>query len=134
MEQTDNVKTGKIVQVMGPVVDVAFDEGDKLPDILDALVMSNPAISAEANNLTVEVSLHIGDNTVRCIAMDSTDGLTRGQPVTATGSPILTHTGTDHRRRRASDRRTRSGQLQRTLVDSPRRSEIRRSGDEQAAF
>ena len=86
-------KFGKIVQVMGPVIDVAFEEGEKLPDILDALTISNPAISNEADNLVVEVGLHIGDNKVRCIAMDSTDGLTRGMPVRATGSPIMTPVG-----------------------------------------
>ncbi len=79
---------GRVSQVMGPVVDVAFNEGEKLPEIFDALKVTNPAINDEPNNLTLEVSLHIGDNTVRCVAMDLTDGLTRGMPVLDTGAPI----------------------------------------------
>jgi F-type H+-transporting ATPase subunit beta len=86
-------RIGKIVQVMGPVVDVAFEEGDKLPEIFHALTISNPAISNEPDNLVVEVGLHIGDNMVRCIAMDSTDGLTRGMPVKDTGAPITVPVG-----------------------------------------
>jgi len=78
---------GKIVQVMGPVVDVEFEQG-KLPTILTALLISNPAISDEADNLVVEVAQHLGDNVVRCIAMDVTDGLVRGMPVKDTGNPI----------------------------------------------
>ena len=71
------MNTGKIVQVIGPVVDVAFDEG-KLPSILNALTITNPAINDEEDNLIVEVALHLGDNVVRCISMDITDGLVRG--------------------------------------------------------
>lgn len=84
---------GRIVQVMGPVIDVAFDEGTILPEIHHALTISNPAISDEQNNLVVEVGLHIGDNIVRCIAMDSTDGLTRGMAATNTGAPITVPVG-----------------------------------------
>lgn len=84
---------GRVVQIMGPVVDIAFDESASLPDIFTALTLSNPAISDVPNNLTVEVSLHIGDNMVRCVAMDSTDGLTRGMPVTNTGKPISVPVG-----------------------------------------
>ena len=84
---------GKIVQVMGPVVDVAFEEGQKLPDIYHALKITNPGISDEADNLTVEVGLHVGDNIVRCIAMDSTDGLTRGMKAKNTGAPITVPVG-----------------------------------------
>ena len=86
-------QVGKIVQVMGPVVDVAFEEGTKLPELFFALTITNPAISAEADNLVVEVALHIGDNKVRCIAMDSTDGLTRGMDVKNTGAPIMVPVG-----------------------------------------
>ncbi|MFN8390470.1 MAG: F0F1 ATP synthase subunit beta [Bdellovibrionota bacterium] len=89
---TEN-QIGKIVQVMGPVVDVAFAEGEKLPEIFHALTITNPAISNEPDNLIVEVSLHIGDNMVRCIAMDSTDGLTRGMPVKNTGRAITVPVG-----------------------------------------
>ncbi|MCC6932887.1 MAG: F0F1 ATP synthase subunit beta [Deltaproteobacteria bacterium] len=84
---------GKIVQVLGPVVDVAFEEGQRLPDIREALLITSPAIDNQADNLVVEVGLHIGDNVVRCIAMDSTDGLTRGMPVKSTGAPITTPVG-----------------------------------------
>ncbi len=78
---------GKIVQVMGPVVDVEFEQG-KLPTILTALLVSNPAISDEEDNLVIEVAQHLGDNVVRTIAMDVTDGLVRGMPVKDSGSPI----------------------------------------------
>jgi F-type H+/Na+-transporting ATPase subunit beta len=78
---------GKVNQVIGPVVDVEFPPGG-LPAMLTALTLSNPAISAKEDNLVVEVSQHLGENTVRCIAMDSTEGLTRGTPVKNTGAPI----------------------------------------------
>jgi F-type H+-transporting ATPase subunit beta len=78
---------GKITQVMGPVVDVEFEPG-KLPTILTALLISNPAINDEEDNLVVEVAQHLGDNVVRTIAMDVTDGLVRGMPVKDTGAPI----------------------------------------------
>ncbi len=78
---------GKIVQVMGPVVDVEFEQG-KLPTILTALLVSNPAISDEEDNLVIEVAQHLGDNVVRTIAMDVTDGLVRGMPVKDSGAPI----------------------------------------------
>ncbi len=84
---------GKVVQIMGPVVDVAFDEGSVLPEINTALTMSNPALGDAPDNLVVEVSLHVGDNVVRCVSMDSTDGLVRGMPVKNTGSPIKTPVG-----------------------------------------
>lgn len=78
---------GSVAQVMGPVVDVRFDEG-RLPAIFNALT-----IPVGNRTLTVEVSQHIGDNTVRCIAMASTDGLTRGKPVTDTGKAISVPVG-----------------------------------------
>ncbi|MFH1020200.1 MAG: F0F1 ATP synthase subunit beta [Pseudomonadota bacterium] len=80
-------RVGKIVQVIGPVVDVEF-EPDNLPEIMNALLVSNKGISEEAGNLVIEVSLHLGDNVVRCVAMDQTDGLVRGQECTDTGKPI----------------------------------------------
>ncbi len=83
---------GKITQVMGPVVDVEFEPG-KLPAILTALTITNPAINDEPENLIVEVAQHLGDNVVRTIAMDVTDGLVRGMKVTDTGSPILMPVG-----------------------------------------
>jgi F-type H+-transporting ATPase subunit beta len=78
---------GKVVQVMGPVVDVQFPPG-KLPAIYNALKLTNSFISDAENNLVVEVALHLGENTVRCISMDVTDGLSRGIPVVDTGKPI----------------------------------------------
>ena len=83
---------GKITQVMGPVVDVEFEQG-QLPNILTALLISNPAINDEADNLVVEVAQHLGDNVVRTIAMDVTDGLVRGMDVKDTGSPIMMPVG-----------------------------------------
>lgn len=78
---------GKITQVMGPVVDVEFEQG-QLPQILTALLVSNPAINDEEDNLVIEVAQHLGDNVVRTIAMDVTDGLVRGMPVKDTDMPI----------------------------------------------
>jgi len=83
---------GKITQVMGPVVDVEFEQG-KLPTILTALLISNKTISDEPDNLVVEVAQHLGDNVVRTIAMDVTDGLVRGMPVKDTGKPIMMPVG-----------------------------------------
>jgi F-type H+-transporting ATPase subunit beta len=82
-----------ITQVLGPVVDVSFDDEGSLPAILTALTCTNPIIGAGENNLTLEVSLHIGENTVRAIAMDSTDGLVRGAKVLNTGAPISVPVG-----------------------------------------
>jgi len=78
---------GIITQVIGPVVDVRFDSGN-LPEIYTALTLSNTAINDEPDNLVVEVAQHLGENTVRCIAMDTSDGLVRGQAVKNTGKPI----------------------------------------------
>ncbi|MEJ2158357.1 MAG: F0F1 ATP synthase subunit beta [Desulfobacteraceae bacterium] len=83
---------GKITQVMGPVVDVEFEQG-KLPTILTALTITNATINDEPDNLVVEVAQHLGDNVVRTIAMDVTDGLVRGMPVKDTGSPIMMPVG-----------------------------------------
>jgi len=83
---------GKVVQVIGPVVDVEFPEG-KLPAIFNGLWITNPAISAEPDNLVVEVAQHLGDNIVRTIAMDTTDGLVRGMAVKDTGQPIAVPVG-----------------------------------------
>jgi F-type H+-transporting ATPase subunit beta len=83
---------GKIVQVIGPVVDVEF-EGGKLPKILNALKVTNPSISSAKDNLTLEVAQHLGENTVRTIAMDMSDGLIRGMEARDTGSPIAMPVG-----------------------------------------
>src|SRR3954464_14161417 len=84
---------GTISQVLGPVVDVTFDDEGSLPAILTALKTTNATLGKEENNLTLEVSLHIGENTVRAIAMDSTDGLVRGAKVLNTGAPISVPVG-----------------------------------------
>ncbi len=78
---------GYVSQVMGPVVDVKFEEG-KLPKIYNALTVENGD-----KTLTIEVAQHIGDNVVRCIAMSSTDGLKRNLPVTDTGKSISVPVG-----------------------------------------
>ena len=83
---------GKVIQVTGPVVDVEFHEAE-LPEILTALHITNPAIDDTEDNLVVEVALHLGDNVVRCIAMDITDGLVRGMKVKNTGKPIMMPVG-----------------------------------------
>ncbi len=79
---------GRIVQVIGPVVDVEFGAG-KLPKILNALKVSNPSISGDKDNLTLEVASHLGENTIRAIAMDTTDGLVRGMEARDTGNAIM---------------------------------------------
>ena len=92
MVQGDAVQKGKIVQVIGPVVDVEF-EGGQLPSILSALKVSNPGISTSPDNLTLEVAQHLGENTVRTVAMDATEGLVRGMDVRDTGAPIAMPVG-----------------------------------------
>ncbi|TWI59794.1 F0F1 ATP synthase subunit beta [Halalkalibacter nanhaiisediminis] len=86
--------TGRITQVMGPVVDVKFDNG-QLPEINNALVVRQ--VGSEKNavdvNVTLEVALHLGDNSVRTVAMDSTDGLVRGTAAVDTGAPISVPVG-----------------------------------------
>jgi F-type H+-transporting ATPase subunit beta len=83
---------GRVVQVLGPVVDVEFPPGE-LPEVYTALRLTNAAISDTANNLVIEVAQHLGENTVRCIAMDTTDGLMRGETVMNTGDGIRVPVG-----------------------------------------
>ena len=121
---------GKIAQVIGPVVDVEFGGGD-LPEINTALRISNPAINDKPGNLMVEVAQHLGEHTVRCIAMDTTDGLVRGMAVINTGAP-------DHdagrqgsarphpERRRRARRRRRPGQDGEDAADPPAGAQVRR--------
>ena len=80
--------TGKITQIIGAVLDVKFSQG-QLPAINDAVVITRK----DGSKLTVEVSQHLGDDTVRCIAMDSTDGLVRGMEAVSTGAPITVPVG-----------------------------------------
>jgi F-type H+-transporting ATPase subunit beta len=83
---------GRVVQVIGPVVDVAF-EGGQLPNIMNAIAITNPTINDQEDNLIVEIAQHLGDNVVRCIAMDITDGLVRGMKAKDMGGPISVPVG-----------------------------------------
>ncbi|MFS1510889.1 F0F1 ATP synthase subunit beta [Chengkuizengella sp. SCS-71B] len=85
---------GRVLQVMGPVVDIEFERGN-LPEILNAVTIEKKAESSGEKdiNLTVEVSLHLGDNVARCVAMSSTDGLVRGTEAVDTGNPISVPVG-----------------------------------------
>ncbi len=85
-------RTGTVVQILGPVIDVRFEEGD-LPEIYTALTVTNPSIDNRENNLVLEIVQHIGDNTVRTIAMDSTEGLKRGIPAVDTHAQITVPVG-----------------------------------------
>ncbi len=81
--------TGKVAQIIGPVIDVAFTTGEGLPQIFDSLEITRE----NGTTLVLEVEQHIGEDTVRCIAMDSTDGLSRGAAAVATGNPIKVPVG-----------------------------------------
>ncbi len=84
--------TGRITQVIGPVVDVAFDAaGSKLPNILDSLEV----VKTDGTKIVLEVQQHLGEDRVRAVAMDGTEGLVRGSVVTDTGSPIQMPIGDD---------------------------------------
>ena len=87
------MSSGKIAQVVGPVVDVAFAAGDKLPEINNALVVYTDAQTSK--RIVLEVALELGEGVVRTIAMESTDGLTRGLEVLDTGRPISVPVGKD---------------------------------------
>ncbi|MCW5213302.1 F0F1 ATP synthase subunit beta, partial [Desulfobulbus sp. TB] len=85
-------RVGKIIQVIGPVVDVEF-KANELPEIMNALFVTNPGIDDVEENLVIEVAQHLGDNVVRCIAMDQTDGLVRGMNCRDAGEPITIPVG-----------------------------------------
>jgi F-type H+-transporting ATPase subunit beta len=89
---TGQQNIGKIKQVIGPVVDVEFASG-KVPPIFQAVKVTNKTNGDQEWNLTLEVAQHMGENTVRCIAMDATDGLTRGQAALDTGDQIVVPVG-----------------------------------------
>ena len=91
-EDEDTMRTGKITQVLGAVIDVEFPAG-YLPPIYNAIKVSNKAIDDREWNLVVEVAQHLGENTVRCIAMDSTEGLVRGMDAMDTGAGISVPVG-----------------------------------------
>ncbi|MGA2412439.1 MAG: F0F1 ATP synthase subunit beta [Candidatus Binataceae bacterium] len=87
-----SVTTGRISQILGNVIDVEFNNGS-LPAIMTALRVTNPAIDERTDNLVLEVAQHLGENIVRCIAMDTTEGLVRGMDVSNTGAPISVPVG-----------------------------------------
>jgi F-type H+/Na+-transporting ATPase subunit beta len=87
MANTTNI--GKVTQVIGPVVDVSFENAGQLPAILDALELTKP----NGQKVILECQQHLGEDRVRTIAMDSTEGIQRGTEVTATGTPIVMPTG-----------------------------------------
>ena len=76
--------TGRVVQILGGVVDVEFPEGD-IPELFEAISVDRPGKDA----LILEVQKHLGDGWVRTVSMDATDGLQRGVPALATGAPIM---------------------------------------------
>jgi F-type H+-transporting ATPase subunit beta len=84
--------TGRVTQIIGPVVDVVFPEGD-IPEIFTALRVTNSAIDDREWNLVLEVAQHTGDRCVRTISMDTTEGLVRGLDVKSTGAPIMVPVG-----------------------------------------
>ena len=92
MTMQKELPRGRITQIMGPVIDVQFPAG-ALPDIYTALLVTNTAINDKPWNLTVEVAQHLGENTVRCVCMDSSDGLVRQTEVVNTGEPIQVPVG-----------------------------------------
>jgi F-type H+-transporting ATPase subunit beta len=92
MDKATQKQNGRVVQVMGPVVDVEFPPGS-LPEIYTALRVTNPAVDDREDNLVLEVAQHLGENTVRSVAMDTTDGLVRGQPVRNSGDVIRVPVG-----------------------------------------
>jgi F-type H+-transporting ATPase subunit beta len=86
------MEVGKVTQVISAVVDVEFESGN-LPSIFNALTLTNPSINDQEDNLVLEVAQHLGENTVRCVAMDSTEGLVRGIKVKDTGDGITMPVG-----------------------------------------
>jgi F-type H+-transporting ATPase subunit beta len=93
MVQIENcVSTGNITQIIGPVVDVEFPDGN-LPEIYDALIIDDTAPNGEHFKIVSEVQQLLGENRVRSVAMSSTDGLTRGMKVINTGEPIKVPVG-----------------------------------------
>ena len=101
MSTAADTATGRVTQVTGAVGGVEFAE-HRLPRIYNALRVTNPSISDEPDNLVLEVAQHLGNNTVRAVAMDTTDGLRRGVPVTDTGDVIRIDTRTGEYSERVS--------------------------------
>ncbi len=92
MEKTTEVLEGEVEQIIGPVVDIRFDSGT-LPPVYGAITLTNKAIGDQEDNLVVEVAQHIGERTVRCIAMDDTNGLSRGGKARYKGQQITVPVG-----------------------------------------
>ncbi len=120
-------QVGRVTQVMGAVVDVQFE--GHLPAILNSLETKNGSI-----RLVLEVAQHLGESTVRTIAMDVTEGLVRGQEVTDTGQPIAVpvgdwHARPHHERHRRADRRSRPDQVRRHARDPSGSAELHRPVD-----
>ncbi|AWB46272.1 F0F1 ATP synthase subunit beta [Paenibacillus sp. CAA11] len=86
------MNTGRVVSIMGPVVDIEFERG-QLPEIFNAIKIASDEQAGRSSELTLEVSNHLGDNVVRCIAMSSTDGLVRGTEAVDLGAPISVPVG-----------------------------------------
>ena len=84
----DKKTLGRIAQIIGPVLDVAFPPG-KMPNIYNALVVKGRDTAGQPINVTCEVQQLLGNNRVRAVAMSATDGLTRGMDVIDTGAPLL---------------------------------------------
>jgi F-type H+-transporting ATPase subunit beta len=92
MERTTEVLEGEVEQIIGPVLDIRFDSGT-LPPVYGAITLTNKAIGDQEDNLVVEVAQHIGERTVRCIAMDDTNGLSRGVKARYRGQQITVPVG-----------------------------------------
>src|SRR5881394_2806076 len=93
MASTEVKKTGKVVQIIGPAVDVQFEEGH-LPPIYTAVrIVDNGALGKVAIDVVTEVASHVGEGVVRCIAMKPTDGMVRGMAAIDTGAPISVPVG-----------------------------------------
>src|ERR671911_190902 len=90
LSPTKNI--GRVVQVIGPVLDVEFD-AEKLPELYNALVITGTAPSGEPIHVTAEVQQHVGRNQVRAVAMSTTDAVVRGMEVVDTGEPIKVPVG-----------------------------------------
>ena len=127
-------KVGKVVQVIGPVIDIEFAEG--LPEIYNAVrIVSEGGVGVEKIDVVAEVEQHLGENRVRAVAMKPTDGMTRGMSVIDTGAPISVPVGPETLGRVLNvlgepvDFPDRPVRCQRALADSPPRSDPRGSVD-----
>ena len=126
---------GRVVQVIGPVVDVEFDR-PSCPRSTPRSCSPTRRSTTSADNLVLEVAQHLGEHTVRCVAMDSTDGLVRGMPVeehrrARSTMPVGTRGARPHpQRRRRAGRRARPGQRQEVAADPPPGADVHRPGGE----